>query len=213
MDDYLPLSALQHYAFCPRQFALIHIEQVWSENKFTAEGRILHERVDSGEKGQRKNFRTERNVVLVSNHYKLSGKIDLLEVEMEQGQAIHFFPVEYKRGKPKVENWDRVQLCAQALCLEEMRGIPINEGAIWYWNIRRRVSVPIDQKLRAETIQIIADTHALLQKGNTPAPTPDKTRCKACSLFDICQPEIMRSDHSANYLNKLFVCDDYKDES
>src|SRR3989304_6360050 len=124
----LMLSALQHYAYCPRQFALIHIEQAWEENRFTAEGRVLHERVDSGVAEQRHGVRSERGVLLRSETYRLTGKMDLLEIE--QGNPPKYFPVEYKRGKPKVEDWDRIQLCAQALCIEEMRHAPVAEGGI-----------------------------------------------------------------------------------
>lgn len=138
----LAISALQHYAYCPRQFALIHIEQVWDENRFTAEGRVLHERVDSGVAEQRRGTRYERGVLLLSQRYRLTGKMDLLEIE--QGDPPHYFPVEYKRGKPKVEDWDRIQLCAQALCIEEMRSVQVNEGAIWYWEVRKREPVAID---------------------------------------------------------------------
>jgi len=114
------LSALQHYAYCPRQFALIHIEQVWAENYFTAQGKLLHERVDSYEPEQRGNTRYERSVAVISHRLKINGKLDLLEIEGKPPNK--YFPVEYKRGKPKLEDWDKIQLCAQALCLEEMRG-------------------------------------------------------------------------------------------
>ena len=107
------------------------------------------------------------------------------------GLPTRYFPVEYKRGKSKIEDWDRVQLCAQALCLEEMRGIVINEGAIWYWQERRRELVAIDESLRQKTLQTIASARELLLLGKTPPPTNDKKRCKACSLRDRCQPEAL----------------------
>ncbi len=129
-DQLIFISALQHYAYCPRQFALIHIEQVWAENFFTAEGNLLHERVDSCEPEQRCNVRFERSVAVKSQQLHLTGKLDLLEIEGKP--ATKYFPVEYKRGKPKKEDWDKIQLCAQALCLEEMREINIEEGAMWY---------------------------------------------------------------------------------
>ena len=141
MSDDAPmmmLSALQHYAYCPRQFALIHVEQAWEENYWTADGRVLHERVDSGVAEQRRGVRYERGVLLRSERYRLSGKMDLLEIE--KGEPPRYFPVEYKRGKPKLEDWDRIQLCAQALCIEEMRGVHVEEGAIWYWQVRKRVA-------------------------------------------------------------------------
>lgn len=143
------LSALQHVAYCPRQFALIHVEQTWIENRFTAEGNILHERVDSGVAEQRGDVRSERGVLLKSQQFNLTGKMDLLEVI--EGDPKKYFPVEYKRGKPKVMDWDRIQLCAQALCLEEMREINVEEGAIWYWEVRRREPVIFDKVLREKT--------------------------------------------------------------
>jgi CRISPR-associated exonuclease Cas4 len=197
----LALSALQHHAYCPRQFALIHIEQAWAENRHTAEGRLLHERVDSGEAEQRGQLRYERAVQLRSEKLQLTGKMDLLEIEA--GEPPRYFPLEYKRGKPKVEDWDRIQLCAQALCLEEMRDITIDEGALWYWQERRREAVAINQALRETTLATIEAAHAVLESGNTPAPIADKKRCRACSLIDLCQPDTFRQDHSEDYIAHL----------
>lgn len=145
-DQPVFISALQHYAYCPRQFALIHIEQVWEDNFYTAHGNLLHERVDSCEPEQRGNVRFERGVAVKSEQLKITGKLDLLEVEGKP--AAKYFPVEYKRGKPKIEDWDKIQLCAQALCLEEMLSITIDEGALWYWQVRKRESVVFDEALR-----------------------------------------------------------------
>jgi CRISPR-associated exonuclease Cas4 len=202
MDDYLAISALQHYAYCPRQFALIHVEQAWEENRFTAEGKVLHERVDSGKAEQRGKLRYERSVLLKSERYRIQGKMDLLEIE--SGEPPRFLPVEYKRGKPKIEDWDRIQVCAQALCLEEMRETSITEGALWYWEVRRREPVTIDQTLRATTIAMIDGARQLLLNGQTAPPTDNKKRCKGCSLKEICQPDTFRKDRSATYINKLF---------
>lgn len=196
------ISALQHYVFCPRQFALIHVEQAWADNRFTAEGNILHERVDSGAAEQRKGRRYERSVMLKSEKYKLTGKMDLLEIE--QTDPPTYLPVEYKRGKPKVGDWDRVQVCAQALCIEEMRDTKISEGALWYWEVRRREVVQIDDVLRAVTIAAIEDAHAILASGKTPPPTDKIKRCRNCSLVDLCEPSAFRRDHSAKYINDLF---------
>ncbi len=196
------LSALQHYAYCPRQFALIHVEQAWADNRFTAEGNILHERVDSAVAEQRKGIRYERAVMLRSHHYKLVGKMDLLEIEM--GDLPQYRPVEYKRGKPKIEDWDRVQVCAQALCIEEMRDTSVTEGAIWYWEVHRREVIQIDEALRATTVATIDGAHAILASGMTPAPTDQIKRCRACSLKDLCEPDIFRRDHSAQYIHTLF---------
>jgi CRISPR-associated exonuclease Cas4 len=209
LERYLALSALQHYAYCPRQCALIHTEQVWADNVYTAQGNALHARVDSGAPEQRGNTRSERAVQLLSHTYKLTGKMDLLEVETAPANGTNpaskrYFPVEYKRGKPKVHDWDRIQVCAQALCIEEMRGVAVNEGAIWYWEVRRREAVAIDARLREVTIATITAAHALLAARTTPPPTTDIKRCKGCSLLDICQPALLRNDHSAAYVNALF---------
>jgi len=201
-DNLIAISALQHYAYCPRQFALIHIEQVWEENRFTAEGRVLHERVDSGVAEQRRGTRYERGVLLLSQHYRLTGKMDLLEIE--QADPSCYFPVEYKRGKPKVEDWDRIQLCAQALCIEEMRDAHVSEGAIWYWEVRKREPLVIDDDLRKVTIAMIEGAHALLASGKTPPPTENRKRCRGCSLVDLCEPDAFRRDHSARYISELF---------
>lgn len=207
METYfLPISALQHYAYCPRQFSLIHVEQAWEENYFTADGRRLHERVDGGESEQRKGIRYERSVLLRSEKYFITGKMDLLEVHLEEPHK--YFPVEYKRGKPKKEDWDRVQLCAQALCIEEMRNVRVNEGAIWYWEIRRRVPVLIDEALRQTTQTVIKNAHQIRSSGKTPAPTDNKKRCRACSLIELCQPDTFRKDKSATYIKGLFDSDE-----
>jgi CRISPR-associated exonuclease Cas4 len=112
--------------------------------------------------------------------------------------------VEYKRGKPKIEDWDRIQLCAQALCIEEMRDVQVNEGAIWYWEVRKRIPVEIDRALRQTTVDVIEAAHALLVLGKTPPPIEDKKRCRACSLVDLCEPDTFRRDHSASYIDALF---------
>lgn len=203
MDDsrLVPLSALQHYAYCPRQCALIHNEQVWAENFHTAEGQLLHQRVDSGVPETRKGIRYERGVSVSAEKLGLTGKLDLIEIDLDTGEQK---PVEYKRGKPKIEDWDRIQLCAQALCIEKMRGIQVNEGAIWYWEVRRREPVLIDEMLRWITLAVISDTHALLTSGKTPPPTNDKKRCKACSLIDLCEPDKFRRDKSSIYIDEMF---------
>lgn len=205
-EGYLAISALQHYAYCPRQFALIHVEQAWAENRFTAEGKVLHERVDSGVAEQRRGMRYERGILVNSHRYKITGKMDLLEIEA--GDPPRYFPVEYKRGKPKVQDWDRIQLCAQVLCIEEMRAeillnAQITEGAIWYWEVRKREPVLIDAELRATTIAAIDGALAILGNGKTPPPVNDK-RCRACSLIDLCEPHTFARDHSSSYIQDLF---------
>jgi CRISPR-associated exonuclease Cas4 len=205
VDDYLAISALQHYAYCPRQFALIHVEQAWAENRFTAEGRVLHERVDAGPGEQRRGVRYERAVSLISRSLRLVGKMDLLEVEARDREAtLRYFPVEYKRGKPKVEDWDRIQLCAQALCIEEMRATEVTAGAIWYWEVRRREPVTIDETLRSATIEAIEGARGILLSQLTPPPVND-LRCKACSLAELCSPATFSLDRTSTYLEQMYV--------
>lgn len=188
-DDLLPLSALQHLLFCERQCALIHIEQVWSENLFTAEGRILHERADSGERQTRNDIRTETAVALRSFRRGLSGKADVVEYHRDEQGGWRPFPVEYKRGRPKAANWDKVQLCAQALCLEEMLNCPVPEGALFYGKNRRRQVVSFDEQLRRETEEAAARLHALIRSGRTP-PARYAKKCESCSLINLCMPKV-----------------------
>ncbi|XSG86639.1 MAG: CRISPR-associated protein Cas4 [Methylohalobius sp. ZOD2] len=207
MDDYLAISALQHYAYCPRQFALIHIEQAWSENRLTAEGRLLHERVDAGYGEQRRGVRYERGVLLVSHQLGLTGKADLIEVHLPTGNKLdapRYFPVEYKRGRPKIEDWDRIQLCAQALCIGEMRNTQVTEGAIWYWQVRRREPVIIDEPLKQTTLAAVDDARKMLLSGETPPPIVNRRRCKACSLAELCNPKAFARDRSASYVDSIF---------
>lgn len=196
----IPLSALQHYAFCPRQCALIHNEQAWAENYLTAQGRALHERVDGGEPETRKGVRFERSVHVSAENLGVHGVLDMVERDIQTGRLK---PVEYKRGKPKPEPFDEIQLCAQALCLEEMTGQTVAEGALWYGQTRHRVPVMFSDGLRAETLHTIAQVRELLESGITPPPEYGK-RCKACSLVEICQPKLMERDRSVGYVAGLF---------
>jgi CRISPR-associated exonuclease Cas4 len=142
-----------------------------------------------------------------SHHYKITGKIDLLEIE--SGDPPRYFPFEYKRGKPKVEDWDRIQLCAQALCIEEMRATQITEGAIWYWEVRKRETVIIDSALRTATISAIDGALALLAAGKTPPPISDEKRCRGCSLVDLCEPHTFVRDKTCMYIEQIFSeCDE-----
>lgn len=196
----VPLSALQHYAFCPRQCALIHNEQTWAENYLTAQGQALHERVDSGEPEIRKGVHFERTVHVAAEKLGIRGILDLVERDLKTGALK---PVEYKRGKPKLDPIDEIQLCAQALCLEEMTGQTINEGALWYMQTRHRVPVVFSDGLRQATLDTIAQVRALLISGKTPLPEYGK-HCKACSLVEICQPKLLEKDKSAGYVKGVF---------
>ncbi|WP_429945698.1 CRISPR-associated protein Cas4 [Bibersteinia trehalosi] len=194
------LSALQHHAFCPRQCALIHNEQAWAENYLTAQGRVLHERVDGGEPETRKGVRYERSVHLSAERLGLTGIADMVEHDLKTGRLK---PVEYKRGKPKPTAIDEIQLCAQALCLEEMTGQTIEEGALWYMQTRHRVAVVFSDGLRQQTLDTIAKVRELLKSGKTPPPEYGK-HCRACSLLEICQPKLLERDRSVGYVTGVF---------
>lgn len=196
----IPLSALQHYAFCPRQCALIHNEQAWAENYLTAQGQALHERVDSGEPETRKSTRFERTVHVSAEKLGISGVLDMVEYDLTNGQLK---PVEYKRGKPKPEPIDEIQLCAQALCLEAMTGKTVTEGALWYNQTHHRVPIVFTDELRQKTLDTIIAVRNLLDSGITPSPKYSK-RCKACSLIEDCQPKLMEKDGSMGYVAWLF---------
>ncbi len=200
-DGLIPLSALQHFLFCPRQCALIHVEQIWSEDTATTEGRLLHERVDAGGGDTRPGIRVERGVALRSTALGLSGRADAVEFH---GRPRQPFPVEYKRGKPKPHRADEVQLCAQAICLEEMSGRVVPEGALFYGATRRRVIIPFDPALRTLTASIAAAARALLSSGITPSPVL-MPGCRRCSLLDACQPErLQRPPSIARWLSTQF---------
>lgn len=195
------LSALQHFDFCPRQCALIHSEQAWAENYLTAKGKQLHERVDSGEPEQRNGTRYERSVQVSSKKYNLIGKLDLLEIDMNTGNMT---PVEYKKGKSKLSDCDRIQLCAQALCLEEMLNTKIPKGGIWYWQTRRRETIELSRALRDKTISTINSIKQLLEAEKLPPPVLKK-HCDSCSLQDMCLPKTTSKDLSASYIKQLYL--------
>ncbi|MCL2298469.1 MAG: CRISPR-associated protein Cas4 [Proteobacteria bacterium] len=193
----IPLSALQHYLYCPRQCALIHIERMWSENRFTAEGRLLHDNANQPMVEKRKGVRTVTAMPLENEALGIVGVADVVEFHAtEQGEQP--YPVEYKRGKAKTHRADEVQLCAQALCLEEMLGKPCPEGALYYGKTRRRQVVFFDDVLCALTRQVIADSRALIDSGKTPPAQYEAKRCDACSLIDDCQPKLLTHGRNVN---------------
>lgn len=189
-EDLIPLSALQHYLYCPRQCALIHLEQQWAENRQTAEGRLLHQRSDVPQVERRRGIRTVTAMPLLALGLGITGKADVVEFHAEEGRE-RAFPVEYKRGRPKAHRADEVQLCAQALCLEAMLGYPVESGALFYGQTRRRKEVRFDAELRALTARTIADTRAMLASGITPTARYEPKRCDRCSLLDLCQPRLL----------------------
>lgn len=191
----IPLSALQHFLFCPRQCALIHVEQLWVEDRATAEGRAMHERVDTAPPDRRHGVKILRAQTLRSLALGVAGKADV--VELSNGQP---YPVEYKRGKPKAHRADEVQLCAQAICLEEMFSTIVPRGALFYGVTRRRMEVEFDDTLRTLTMDVARQAHALLAFDHTPLPVL-KPSCKNCSLHDLCAPEALQSPpHVATWL-------------
>jgi len=195
-DDLIPLSALQHLIFCERQCALIHIEQAWAENLFTAEGRIMHEHVHAEERESRGKIRIEYGMSLRSLRLGLIGKADVVEFHRQADSFWLPFPVEYKRGKPKKDNSDKVQLCAQALCLEEMMGVSVPDGALFYGKTRRRFDVAFDGTLRKLTEDTATRLHELIESGRTPRPVYAK-KCDSCSLAGMCLPKTLGKKYSA----------------
>ncbi|WP_346675623.1 CRISPR-associated protein Cas4 [Enorma phocaeensis] len=188
-DELLALAGLQHIAYCERQWALIHLEQIWSESKDTVRGELFHDRVDLPGYINVKGVRSERGQRVVSYRLGLYGIADVVEY-LEDGTI---FPVEYKVGKPKVEDWDRLQLAAQALCLEEMEGIRVAAGALFYGETRRRERVEISNQLRERVEQLSEKMHRLHVLGMTPREVPS-SKCRRCSLIDDCAPEALVRD-------------------
>lgn len=187
-DALVPLSALQHYLFCPRQCALIHVEQLWAEDAATAEGQLLHAKADAARPETRPGVRVARGLALRSLALGVTGRADVVEFRSAGADGrSQPFPVEYKRGRPKAHRADEVQLCAQAICLEEMFGVPVPEGALFYGETRRRHPVAFDDELRALTARIAAETRAMIAAMRTPPPVHTPA-CKRCSLLTLCQP-------------------------
>ena len=189
-EELLPVSALQHLIFCERQCALIHIEQLWSENLFTAQGRVLHERVHEIAAEHRRDIRVEFGMSLRSLRLGLIGKADVIEFHRLSDENWQPLPVEYKRGKPKSNNSDKVQLCAQAICLEETLLVEIPKGALYYGKERRRTEVIFDQNLRQETENAALRLHQLIRSGVTPKAVY-LPKCDQCSLVSYCLPKVM----------------------
>jgi len=199
--DLIPLSALQHMMFCPRQCALIHVEQIWEESGLTADGRIQHERVDAGGAEKRRDVKRVFGLPIRCLRLGLVGKADVVEFHRQPDGAWRPYPVEHKRGRRKEEDWDRVQLCAQALCLEEMLDVSVPEGALFYGKEQRREVVEIGEALRRKTEETAAAVHGLLADGRTPPPTYAK-KCESCSLMAVCLPRGVggRGNRVARYL-------------
>lgn len=214
-DELLPISGLAQLAFCPRRCALIHIEAQWEENLFTAEGRVLHERADRPEVENRGDVRIVRALRLRSLSLGLAGQADVVEfhrvahdtegatLEGAQGRWIPF-PVEYKRCKPKADDCDVVQLCAQAMCLEEMLGVAVPAGALFYGTTRRRTDVVFDAPRRERVESLCRRLHELIADGKTP-PTVYEKKCDSCSLIEICKPKALGRRSARRYLDEALA--------
>ena len=207
-DDWLQLSGLQHFAFCRRQWALIHIESQWAENYNTVDGNIMHERVHDQEFQESRGDRlTVRGLAIHSAELGVSGQCDAVEF-FKDPAGVHLqgrdglwlpYPVEYKRGKPKEHSADELQLCAQAMCLEEMLCCTVAEGALFYGEPHRRTAVSFTPQLRCEVQDSLAEMHRLYQSRHTPRVKPTKA-CNACSLKELCLPRLMNRKKVADYL-------------
>lgn len=209
-EDYLLLSGLQHFAFCRRQWALIHLEQQWQENLCTVDGDLFHHRAhDEQQRERRGDTLILRGLPVASSTLGISGTCDVVEFHVDpNGISLHEeeglwqpFPVEYKRGSPKVHQADELQLCAQVMCLEEMLCCAISEGALFYGETRRRVVVTFTDDLRQQVRTLLAEMHQLYHRGYTPKVKPTKG-CNACSLKELCLPTLMREKHAGAYLQQ-----------
>ncbi len=200
-EDLIPLSALQHLLYCERQCGLIHVDGVWTENRFTAEGRVVHERAHESGSRTRGQVRTETGVYLRSTALGLIGQADVVEFHRQESGVWRPYPVEYKRGRAKPEDWDRVQLCAQAICLEEMLGMAVPLGAIYYDQPRKRERVEIDDRIRTRTKAAAARAKEIISSGILP-PAEQGPRCRKCSLAEICLPGV-RKRSIQNYMSHI----------
>lgn len=209
-EDFLQLSGLQHFSFCRRQWALIHIEQQWAENLRTTDGHILHEKAhDSSAREKRGDLMITRGMSIHSSVLGVSGSCDVVEFHRgEKGIPLpgqtglwQPYPVEYKRGSPKISDADRLQLCAQAMCLEEMLCCDIPEAALYYGQTHRREVVDLDAELRQKVRTHLEEMHSLYRRSHTPKVRPTKS-CNACSLKELCLPKLGQKQTVADYLKK-----------
>jgi len=182
----LPISGLQHLLYCPRQGALIHLEQQWTENRFTAEGRVMHDRAHDGPDESRPGIRITRGLPVRSEKFHIHGICDIVEFHKDGS----ILPVEYKRGKPKAHRADEVQLCAQAICLEETLETQVSKGFLFYGKQKRRTQVLFDDTLRELTRTTAEDFHRLISEESMPEPVFEAKKCSACSLRETCLPKV-----------------------
>ncbi len=215
-EELLPLSGIQHFCFCRRQWALIHIERQWKENALTVDGKLMHDRVDDPFFTEsRKDGIITRSLPVVSYRLGLNGVCDVVEfvpaadgVEL-RGRSGRFEPilVEYKLGKEKLDHSDEAQLCAQAFCLEEMLSVNISTGCLFYGRTRRRVEVEFTPELRSLVTKYSAEMHAYFKRGYTPQVKPSKA-CRSCSLADICLPDLQKKAIPASKYIQMHIDDE-----
>lgn len=201
-DDLLALSGLQHIAYCERQWALIHVEGLWADSFDTVRGELFHERVHTEGYSAAHGVKAVRGMRVLSRRLGIVGVADIVELSEEEAQFCGICPVEYKVGKPKLQDWDRLQVCAQALCLEEMFNCPVDEGALFYGETRRRETVAFDDGLRAQVESLACRMHELFAAGITP-PAVKGAKCKRCSLVDACLPETFGCDANSYWTGRL----------
>ena len=201
-DDFIMISALQHYIFCPRQCGLIYVDDVWQENLFTVRGEILHEKVDTDTYETRGDIKTVRGLRIHSFQYGLVGRCDVVEFK-QTAKGTEVFPVEFKAGQPKEDISDKVQLCAQVLCLEEMLSTQINKAAFFYGKIRRRNVIDIDTELRNQTKEVINNVRKLILEKKIPI-IEYSAKCRNCSLINVCQPKALDTKKLQNYIKELY---------
>lgn len=201
-NDFILISALQHYVYCPRQCALIHVEDVWNENLFTVRGNILHEKVDTDSYESRGTLKSIRGLRIHSFRLGIVGRCDVVEFrQTKNGEDI--LPVEFKSGKPKENISDKVQLCAQVFCLEEMLNTKVLKAALFYGKIRRRNLIDIDDELRQQTENIINSVREIVTKKIIPGAAYE-AKCRNCSLQSICQPKAMNKRRLQKYIKELY---------
>ncbi|MBT9136462.1 MAG: hypothetical protein DDT34_01543 [Firmicutes bacterium] len=208
-EDYLPISAIQHFAFCERQWGLLYVEKLWLNNSLTQEGTLLHERVDdpyfAESRGQ---VRVVRSVALCSSRLGLYGMADLIEIHRlgnaPLGHAYHI--VEYKRGRPKANDCDQVQLCAQAMCLEEMLNLSLGMGHLYYGQTKRRQEVELTAALRVKVVDLCVQMHQLYRQGITPKADL-KRGCSNCSMESLCLPKLTKSSKKAEQYMATFLAE------
>lgn len=185
LTDPIPISALEHYAYCPRQCALIHVEQVWSENLYTMRGRDVHEHVHDDSSHEVAGVRMERSLPIWSNRLRLTGKADLVEFHGDVP-----YPVEYKSGRHRKGNPETIQLCAQALCLEEMFRVPVEKGALYWHGSRERREILFTDAMRRQVEETALQVIEMFEKRIVPPPVNDN-RCEGCSLRESCLPTVV----------------------